>query len=59
MKFTVRVTDSAIIDQVEAASWYEKQQEGLGRDFSKKVTMTREIRLGFGLGAGGSLGASL
>ena len=38
MRFAVRVTDSAIIDQAEAASWYERQQEGLGHDFSEKVT---------------------
>jgi len=37
MKFVVRVTDSAIIDQIEAASWYERQQERLWIEFSEKV----------------------
>ncbi|MDR3400939.1 MAG: type II toxin-antitoxin system RelE/ParE family toxin [Chthoniobacter sp.] len=38
MKFTVRVTDAVILDQIEAARWYEWQREGLGRDFSERVT---------------------
>jgi len=38
MKFVVRVTDAAVLDQIEAASWYEWQREGLGEDFNEKVT---------------------
>lgn len=38
MKFVVRVADSAVLDQIEAASWYERQWGGLGEDFSEKVT---------------------
>jgi hypothetical protein len=38
MKFVVRVTEAAVLDQIEAATWYEWQCEGLGRDFNEKAT---------------------
>jgi toxin ParE1/3/4 len=37
MKFIVRVTDAAILDQIEAAGWYELQEKGLGRAFEADV----------------------
>ncbi len=44
MKFSVRVTDAAVLDQIEAATWYEWQQDGLGRSFSDEVsTVLREL----------------
>jgi len=38
MKFTIRATDSAILDHIEAASWLERQEEGLGRAFEAEVS---------------------
>jgi plasmid stabilization system protein ParE len=38
MKFTVRATDAAILDEIEAACWYELQEEGLGRAFEADVS---------------------
>jgi hypothetical protein len=38
MKFTVHATDAALLDQIEAASWYELQEEGLGRAFEADVS---------------------
>lgn len=40
MRFTVRATEAAILDQIEAAAWYEEQQEGLGRRFISAVAST-------------------
>ena len=38
MKFTVQVTDAAVLDQIEAASWYELNEKGLGRAFEADVS---------------------
>ena len=38
MKFSVHATDSAILDLIEAASWYERHGEGLGRAFEAEVS---------------------
>ena len=45
MKFTVRATDAAVLDQIEAACWYERRQEGLGRAFEAEVAaVSRRLR---------------
>ena len=38
MKLTVRFTDEALLDQIEAASWYERQRQGLGHSFATEVS---------------------
>lgn len=37
MKFVVRATEASLLDAMEAASWYESRQPGLGTDFQAEV----------------------
>jgi len=42
MSYTVRLRDEADRDLVEAATWYEQQQAGLGHEFLDAVVSTFE-----------------
>jgi plasmid stabilization system protein ParE len=43
MSYTIRLREEAEVDLEEAASWYESQRQGLGRDFLDTVLETLDL----------------